>query len=98
MDALKIGSEIIKHVHTTKFLGLHIDENLNWSEHLKYVKSKLSSSLFAMRTAKNVLPAPHSHVKHRTYECSPSENPTPITLILVLKNNPFSCKTRTFSL
>ena len=41
---------------------------------------------------------PHSHVKHRTYECSPSENPTPIPLILVLKNNPFSCKTRNFSL
>ena len=41
---------------------------------------------------------PHSHVKHRTYECSPSEKPTPIPLILVLKNNPFSCKTRTFSL
>ena len=52
--ALKIGSEIIKRVHTTTFLGLHIDENLNWSEHLKYVKSKLASSLFAMRTAKNV--------------------------------------------
>ena len=31
-------------------------------------------------------------------ECSPSEKPTPIPLILVLKNNPFSCKTRTFSL
>ena len=41
---------------------------------------------------------PHSHAKHRIYECSPSEKHTPIPLILVLKNNPFSCKTRTFSL
>ena len=41
---------------------------------------------------------PQSAVKHRTYECSPSEKHTPIPLILVLKNNPFSCKTRTFSL
>ena len=43
-------------------------------------------------------PPPHSHAKHRIYECSPSEKHTPIPLILVLKNNPFSCKTRTFSL
>ena len=40
----------------------------------------------------------HSRVIYGTYECSPSEKPTPIPLILVLKNNPFSCKTRTFSL
>ena len=40
----------------------------------------------------------HSHVKHKTYECSPSEKPTPIPLILMLKNNPFSCIAQTFSL
>ena len=31
-----------------------------------------------------------------TYECSPSEDPTPIPLILVLKNNPFRVKRELF--
>lgn len=52
---LKLGPEIIKRVETTKFLGLHIDDKLKWTKHLKHIKSKLSSSLFAIRSAKHIL-------------------------------------------
>ena len=52
---LRLGTQSIKQVKHTQFLGLHIDDKLKWSEHLKHVKSKLSSSLFAIRTAKNIL-------------------------------------------
>ncbi len=41
---LNIGSERIKRVQHTKFLGLIIDEQLQWTAHIKHVKSKLSSS------------------------------------------------------
>ena len=51
---LKLGSEEIKLVTNTKFLGLQIDNKLKWNEHLKHVKSKLSSTLYALRAAKNV--------------------------------------------
>ena len=49
---IKLGDDIIKEVTHTKFLGLQIDNQLNWNEHLKHVKSKLSNTLYALRTAK----------------------------------------------
>jgi hypothetical protein len=52
---LNIGSERIKRVQHTKFLGLIIDEQLQWTAHIKHVKSKLSSSLYAIRNAKHIL-------------------------------------------
>ncbi len=52
---LKLGPENIKKVSHTKFLGLQIDKNLKWSEHLKHVKAKLASTLYALRSAKNFL-------------------------------------------
>ena len=52
---LKIGSDLIERVRPTKFLGLHIDDKLKWSEHIRHVKCKLSSSLYALGSARNVL-------------------------------------------
>ncbi len=54
---LKLGTEIIKQVDHTKFLGLHLDNELKWMYHIRHVKSKLSSALYALRTAKNLLKA-----------------------------------------
>jgi hypothetical protein len=37
-------------VETTKFLGLRVDNNLNWKTHIQYIIPKLSSARFAVRT------------------------------------------------
>jgi hypothetical protein len=37
----------------TKFLGLQIDNNLNWKKNIEYIIPKLSSAFFAMRTVTN---------------------------------------------
>jgi hypothetical protein len=42
-------------VLTTKFLGLQIDNNLNWKKHIEYIIPKLSSASFAMRTVTPLL-------------------------------------------
>ena len=39
-----------------KFLGVHMDENLSWSRHVNYLRSKLSKSLFALNRVKNIFP------------------------------------------
>jgi hypothetical protein len=36
-------------VLTTKFLGLQLDNNLNWKKHTEYIYPKLSSGCFAIR-------------------------------------------------
>ena len=40
-----------------KFVGVHLDEFLNWNEHTKMVKNKVSSSLYALNQIKNILPS-----------------------------------------
>ena len=42
---LKFGNNFISQINYTKFLGINIDENLRFQEHVKYISSKLSKSL-----------------------------------------------------
>ena len=42
---IKINNISIDRVHSTKFLGVYIDSKLNWSEHIKYIRAKLSKSI-----------------------------------------------------
>jgi hypothetical protein len=50
--SLNIGSDnkLIEEVEANKFLGLQIDNNLNWEKHIEYIIPKLSSACFAMGT------------------------------------------------
>ena len=45
----------ISRVHTTKFLGVIIDEKLNWKEHINYIKTKLSKRISIMNKAREML-------------------------------------------
>jgi hypothetical protein len=49
------GNKTTEEVLTTKFLGLQIDNNLNWKKHIEYIIPKLSSACFAIRTVTPVL-------------------------------------------
>jgi hypothetical protein len=46
---------LTKEVTTTKFLGMHIDTNMNWKKHIEHILPKLSSVSFAIRTLYNSL-------------------------------------------
>ena len=41
---------------SAKFLGILIDENLTWKEHISHVNKKISRALFSIKQVKNVLP------------------------------------------
>ena len=53
---LKIGSNVIKLVKHTKFLGMHIDDCLNWTEQYKHVSSKLGRANYMLNAVKNFMP------------------------------------------
>jgi len=38
----QIGSNQINRVHSTKYLGMHLDHKLNWHTHISKLQSKLS--------------------------------------------------------
>jgi hypothetical protein len=43
--------------HSTKFLGIHIDEFLSWRYHVTNINNKISRGLFQIKQAKKFLPA-----------------------------------------
>ena len=56
---ITIGEETIQRRDTVKFLGMYIDSKLEWHDHIKYVRNKISSSLYAMRKVKHILTTNH---------------------------------------
>jgi hypothetical protein len=56
---IQIGNEVIEEKNVAKFLGMYIDSKLDWHEHLKYTKSKLNSSIYAMNKVRHLLTRNH---------------------------------------
>ena len=52
---LKIDDEVLDRVSHTKFLGIYIDEKLQWDYHINYCKKKVSSGIYAMNACKHLL-------------------------------------------
>ena len=53
---LRIANINIDQVKSTKFLGIHIDQQLKWDVHVDLIKSKISSLLFNMNKVKHFIP------------------------------------------
>lgn len=52
---LQLNTAKIEKVTITKFLGLHIDENLSWRTHIDHVISKLNSAYYVIRNVKSIM-------------------------------------------
>ena len=57
-----IGTDKLEQVRCTTFLGLHIDDHLEWDIHINHCKSKVSSGIHAMNMAKNILSGKHLRI------------------------------------
>ena len=51
-NSLSINGTLIEHVKSTKFLGIMIDEQLKFCEHIQYIKGKISRGLGIIYKAK----------------------------------------------
>lgn len=54
---LRVGNEDIERVKSFKFVGVIIDEFLTFEEHTSHITQKVSSSIYALRQVKNVVPS-----------------------------------------
>jgi len=52
---IEIDGNILEHVKVTKFLGIYIDEDLNWKRHTSYISLKISKSLGVINRVKFIL-------------------------------------------
>ena len=57
-DVLKVNlnGEEIKQVHDTKYLGIQLDENINWESHLEKLHCRIMSKLAVLRRLSKFLP------------------------------------------
>ena len=53
----KIRGKSLAIVEKTKYLGVQIDQNLDWKEHIRYVASKVSRAIGFLKYAKSLVPS-----------------------------------------
>lgn len=53
---LKMDGVILERTDNVKFLGLYIDDKLEWHYHISHIKSKLSQALYILNATKRYLP------------------------------------------
>ena len=56
LPILKIGENIVKNVSTTKTLGVIVDQNLSWEDHIEHITKKVVSGLGAIKRIKPFVP------------------------------------------
>ena len=61
---LRLGDNKLPKVTTTKFLGMWIDQNLNWNEHLSKLKTKVKRNLTLLKIGQRHL---NTHTKKMLY-------------------------------
>ena len=47
--------KVIARVKATKFLGIHINENLSWMDHISYISNKLSKSIAILYCVSSII-------------------------------------------
>ena len=56
MPSLRINNQKIPQVHSTKFLGVVIDDKLSWEDHVSHLENKLKSSLAVIKRIMKYIP------------------------------------------
>lgn len=75
IDSIQIGSDNINRVQEIRYLGLLIDDRLNWSNHIDYyIKNRIAPIIYATFKLRKIISKPallqfyHAHlVSHITY-------------------------------
>ena len=73
-------NNLIERQKYIKSIGVLLDENLNWKEHIKYTEDKIAQNLGLLYKAKpflnrNALLAFYYSFLHTSYQSSPGELP-----------------------
>ena len=54
---IQINNEPLKHVSVAKYLGMYIDSNLNWDDHISNMIPKISAKIGFLRSLRKILPS-----------------------------------------
>ncbi len=65
-NKINIGNEEQKKKRNVKFLGVTIDEHLNWKDHIVCTKNKISKIFYSLKMVKNTLPQKSLKILYET--------------------------------
>ena len=54
--SININNNVITEINETKFLGVIVDNQLNWNAHIKHISNKVSKSIAILRILRDVFP------------------------------------------
>ena len=55
MTAIKLGNQQILQVRNTKFLGIYIDDGLEWGDHINHITKKIAIRADVLQAVKRYL-------------------------------------------
>ena len=55
MTAIKLGNQQILQVRNTKFLGIYIDDGLEWGDHINHITKKIASGADVLQAVKQYI-------------------------------------------
>ena len=67
LNTVTIGRDVIKRVKYSRYLGLQLDDKLEWNEHHDILKAKLRKTLNAFKIVKNYLTTEQKRVMYYAY-------------------------------
>jgi hypothetical protein len=82
-----IKNNLLKQTNVIKFLGVYIDERLNWKKHIECLNKKISSGVYMLKINTNLLPTESLVQSYLTYGiiCWGSANKTSIKKTEILQ-------------
>jgi hypothetical protein len=54
-NIVHLGSDVIKRISSIKFLGIIVDDGLEWTDHISYISKKVSKGAYAINASKKYL-------------------------------------------
>ena len=55
VNEIHLGNQVINRINCSKFLGIFIDDELVWNQHIEYISKKVTSGLYAINSCKRFL-------------------------------------------
>ena len=64
---LRFNNESLNMISNDKILGIYVDNNLNWSDHIKYLSRKTTSGIWLLSKIKKFLSQAHRVQFYKSY-------------------------------
>ena len=64
---LKINEESLSKISNDKILGVFVDQNLTWSDHIRHLSKKITSSIWLLSKVMKFLSQEHCILFHKSY-------------------------------